>query len=88
MLNDIPDTRTSKEMNGAIFLMPDGDMADREIEQIDLDNEMQHESIDLSERRKSLPHASKSDSTSSSMDVPKRDPTVDMGTCIESLSLN
>lgn len=79
MLNEIPDTRTSKELNGTIFLTPnDSELGDNEIDQIDFENDLRHESIDISERRKSLPLATKLDSISS-VEVPKRNHTIDMG---------
>jgi hypothetical protein len=78
MLNTFPDTRGAEELAGGL-LKPNKIVAldlDDAIE--DQDNQMTHEAIDLDERRKSSVHSSKSDSMSS-VEVPKRNATVDMG---------
>jgi hypothetical protein len=78
MLNAIPDTRHDSDLVGG-FLAPNnvigGDHAD-EVEEVD--QETPHEAIDLGERRRSSIYSGKSGSLSS-VEVPERNATVDMG---------
>ncbi len=68
MLNSIPITRSADDL---ISSDPEDEFEAR----ID---KMPNESINLGERRKSSLYSGKSESTSS-VEVPKRNPTVDMG---------
>lgn len=78
MLNAIPDTRSGLDFVGG-YLTPNdiigGDHAD-EVEE--RDKQSLHEAIDLGERRRSSIYSGRTDS-SSSVEVPKRNSTVDAG---------
>jgi hypothetical protein len=78
MLNAIPDKPLSNEATGVYLTRNDlvgGDYIDEIEEQ---DEPIGHEVIDLGERRKSSVYSGKSDS-SSSVELPKRNSTVDAG---------
>ena len=78
MLNAIPDTRMVHESAGG-FLTPNDIVGGGHEDEYEAeDGIVPHEAINLGERRKSSLYSGKSESTSSA-DVPQRDPTVDAG---------
>jgi len=79
MLNSLPDTRRSFEEPSG-FLTPNEIVGGDHFDELDNDDisELKHEAITLSERRKASLLSSHT-SSSSSVEIPQRDPTVDAG---------
>ena len=78
MLNAIPDTRNADDMS-EIFLAPNEELqSDRKDEKESDEKLSVHETIDLPDRQKSSVFSSESVS-SSSVEVPQRDPEGDTG---------
>lgn len=78
MLNAIPDSRPGHEAIGSFLTPNDVIGGDHEDEMEEQEKGVTHEAIDLGERRKSSDYSGKSLS-SSSVEVPPRNPTVDAG---------
>ncbi len=78
MLNAIPDTRNTNDMS-EVFLAPNEELDSELRDETEIEEKLPaHEAIDLRDRRKSSIGSSKSGS-SSSVEVSKRNSTVDMG---------
>ncbi len=77
MLNAIPEERLSAGATGGFFTSNNIVRSDHEDEIEEQDEPIGHEAIDLGERRKSSIYSGKSGS--SSVEVPKRNSTVDAG---------
>ncbi len=81
MLNALPDTRNANDMS-EVFLAPNEELNSECIIEIEIEEKLPaHETIDLGDRRKSNVSSSKSGS-SSSAEILKTNPTVDMGKLI------
>jgi hypothetical protein len=78
MLNAIPDTRNTNDMS-EVFLAPNEELNSELKDETEIEEKLSaHEAIDLRDRCKSSIGSSKSGS-SSSVEISKRNSTVDMG---------
>jgi hypothetical protein len=81
MLNAIPDRRNADDMS-EIFLASNEELDSECRAEIEIEVEAKlpaHKIIDMGNRRKSSVSSSKSGSSSSSLEIPKRNPTVALG---------